>query len=92
MSNYGSNSIQVKLDSVDERVAKLLFKLQSSEFEPLITHLMQVRDSHLGSLMTLRDSDELKITQGRAQVLNELLYLVQHSRELLDKLAPRSHY
>jgi hypothetical protein len=59
------------------RQIQALRQLRSAELAPILEFLAGENGKVLGSLMTLQDENTLRQFQGRAQLLNEFLSLVQ---------------
>jgi len=71
---------------VDERVARCLTVLRAEEFAPLLAYLRNCRAESLEKLAVTHDVVRLHQLQGEANVLKELLELVERSGELTEKL------
>jgi len=65
------------LTKPNPRQTEALRRLRSNELAPILEFLAAENGKVLGSLMTLQDETTLRQFQGRAQLLNEFLSLVQ---------------
>lgn len=70
----------------DLRLVRCLRSLQEPQFEPLLQYLRSMRGETLENLVGAAEPARIHVMQGRAQVLKEVLDMVEKSAELEKKL------
>lgn len=71
---------------VDLQVARCLYRLQATEFKPLVDYLTTLRSESVSKLTDLLDDTQLRREQGRASMLSELLDGIAKSQDTIRKL------
>lgn len=71
---------------VDERVARCLGMMRSSDFEPLMTYLRALRQEQLEMMAVAIDMPHIHKFQGKADILKTLIEFVDNNDALIKKL------
>lgn len=77
------------MSTLNRFIVAALLRLKAPEFDPLVGYLRAVHQKALEDMAAVGDHDQWKRLQGRAQVLKELLELVESSDKLAAKLDSR---
>lgn len=72
---------------VTESIAKAFLHLKAPELSGVCSYLKQVHQEAVDTLVRAGDVDVIRKQQGRAQLAEELLELVESSGELVTKLS-----
>lgn len=71
---------------LDMQVARCFYRLQSDEFKPLMQYLEGLRTEEGRKLVALLDDTQLRRSQGRAELVDEILGYVRDSVDIVKKL------
>lgn len=75
------------MGQVNQFIATAFLHLKAPQFDPVRGHLASVYQEALEAMAEIKDEDQWRKLQGRAQLAKELLDLVESSDELVAKFS-----